>query len=63
MISVAQALEHLFALTDTLEIEDVPLRAAAGRVLAKDVQAQRTQPPFAASSMDGYAMRPRRSRA
>jgi len=57
LIPVATALEHLFALTKTLEVEEVPLRDAAGRVLAQDVTAQRTQPPFAASSMDGYALR------
>lgn len=57
MITVAQALEHLFSLTAPMEIEDIPLRFAAGRVLARDVAALRTQPPFAASSMDGYAMR------
>ncbi|NNE53308.1 MAG: molybdopterin molybdotransferase MoeA, partial [Sulfitobacter sp.] len=39
------------------EVEEVPLRAAAGRVLARDVTAARTQPPFSASSMDGYALR------
>ncbi|QUJ77846.1 molybdopterin molybdotransferase MoeA [Sulfitobacter albidus] len=57
MISVAEALDALFALTHTLETEKVPLRAAAGRTLACDVTARRTQPPFAASSMDGYALR------
>ena len=57
MISVAEALEHLFALVSPLETEYVPLRAAAGRTLSETVQATRTQPPFAASSMDGYALR------
>lgn len=57
MIPVAQALEGLFALTRVMDIEEVPLRHAAGRVLAQEVTAQRTQPPFAASSMDGYALR------
>lgn len=57
MISVAQALEQLFALTRETGVELVPLRAAAGRVLARNVSAARTQPPFAASSMDGYALR------
>ncbi|MCV3272393.1 molybdopterin molybdotransferase MoeA [Roseobacter sinensis] len=57
MISVAEALEHLFALVRPLETETVPLREAAGRVLARDVAATRTQPPFDASSMDGYALR------
>lgn len=57
MISTAQALAHLFDLVDTLPVEQVPLRHAAGRVLAQDVCATRDQPPFAASAMDGYAVR------
>lgn len=57
MIPVAQALDALFALTRVMDVEDVPLREASGRVLASDVTAKRTQPPFAASSMDGYALR------
>ncbi|WP_223424218.1 molybdopterin molybdotransferase MoeA [Tateyamaria pelophila] len=57
MITVAQALEHLFELADALPHETVPLRDAAGRMLAVPVAATRTQPPFAASSMDGYALK------
>lgn len=57
MISVAEALEQLFALVEEVDSEVVPLRNAAGRVLAKDAVAARTQPPFAASAMDGYALR------
>lgn len=57
MISVAEALEQLFALVEEVDSEIVPLRNAAGRVLAKDAVAARTQPPFAASAMDGYALR------
>ncbi|MEM8656095.1 MAG: gephyrin-like molybdotransferase Glp [Pseudomonadota bacterium] len=56
MITVAQALDHLFALADPMPVEHVPLREADGRVLAEPVAARRTQPPFAASSMDGYAL-------
>ena len=56
MIPVAQALDALFALTRTLETEEVPLRLAAGRTLAREVMARRTQPPFPASAMDGYAL-------
>ena len=37
--------------------ETVPLADAAGRVLLKPVRARRDQPPFAASAMDGYAVR------
>ncbi|SPH21644.1 Molybdopterin molybdenumtransferase [Ascidiaceihabitans donghaensis] len=57
MITVTEALDALFALVSPLATEDVPLRHANGRVLARDVAAQRTQPPFAASSMDGYAVK------
>jgi molybdopterin molybdotransferase len=37
--------------------ETVPLAQVAGRVLAAEVKALRTQPPFANSAMDGYAAR------
>jgi molybdopterin molybdotransferase len=57
MISVTEALDNLFALADPLPVETVGLREAAGRVLARSVTATRTQPPFAASSMDGYALK------
>jgi len=56
MISVADALEHLFALARPLEAETVPLLQAHGRVLARDVAATRDQPPFDGSAMDGYAV-------
>ena len=56
MISVEVALAHLFELVDPLEHESVSISQAAGRVLAKDVSAQRDQPPFPASAMDGYAI-------
>jgi molybdopterin molybdotransferase len=39
------------------DTEMVPLEQARGRVLAADITAQRSQPPFAASAMDGYAVR------
>lgn len=57
MISVEEALGQLFDLVAPMGVEHVSLRQAAGRVLARDVMATRTQPPFAASSMDGYALR------
>lgn len=37
--------------------ETLPLANCAGRVLAEDLKALRTQPPFANSAMDGYAVR------
>ena len=56
MITVDEALEKLLALAAPLEVEDVPLRAASGRTLARPVTARRDQPPFSASAMDGYAI-------
>jgi len=57
MISTGEALERLFALTTPLPVEEVGLLDAADRVLARPVTARRDQPPFAASAMDGYAIR------
>ncbi|MGJ8604847.1 MAG: molybdopterin molybdotransferase MoeA [Marivita sp.] len=56
MISVAEALEQLFALARPLAVETVPLLQAHGRMLAQDVAATRDQPPFDGSAMDGYAV-------
>jgi molybdopterin molybdotransferase len=56
MISVEQALARCLALTAILPVQSVPLRKAAGRVLAEPAQARLTQPPFDASAMDGYAL-------
>lgn len=39
------------------EPDMLPLAASFGRVLARDLLALRTHPPFAASAMDGYAVR------
>lgn len=41
------------------DTERVPLERSTGRVLAVDIVARRSQPPFAASAMDGYAVRAR----
>ena len=57
MISVAEALAQILALGAPLPTERIPLRSAAGRVLAAPVVASRDQPPFDASAMDGYAIR------
>jgi len=57
MISVSEALDALFALAAPTQVVEVPLIEAAGRVLASDVAARRNQPPFAASAMDGYAVK------
>ena len=56
MISVEEALGQLFALARPVATELCPLTEASGRVLAIPIAAKLTQPPFAASSMDGYAL-------
>lgn len=57
MISVEAAMDAVLALVTPLQTEEVALRAANGRVLSRPVMARRSQPPFDASSMDGYALR------
>lgn len=57
MITVDEAQALVLGLVSPLEAEQVALDQADGRVLAADVVARRDQPPFAASSMDGYAMK------
>jgi molybdopterin molybdotransferase len=57
MISVAEALEKVLHLVPVLDPETIPLAQAAGRYLISAVEAQRDQPPFSASAMDGYAIR------
>lgn len=51
------ALEQLLGGVSALPAELVPIDACAGRVLAHDLAARLTQPPFAAAAMDGYAIR------
>ena len=58
MISVAEALARVLAsASPPIEAETLAVGAALGRTLASDVHALRTQPPFANSAMDGYALR------
>ncbi|HEY8565254.1 MAG TPA: gephyrin-like molybdotransferase Glp [Beijerinckiaceae bacterium] len=58
LLPVEEALRRVLAgVTEPLGEETVGLADADGRTLARDLAARRTQPPFAASSMDGYAVR------
>ena len=57
LMPVAEALARVLADTAPLGTEDVALGDAAGRVLAVDLTALRTQPPADVSAMDGYAVR------
>lgn len=56
-IKVEEALSRLLAGAVPLHIEQVLLSEAHKRVLAEDLFSKRTQPPFSASAMDGYAVR------
>lgn len=56
MISVAEAHAKVAACIQRLSTEDVPTREALGRVIAEPVASALTQPPFASSAMDGYAI-------
>lgn len=57
LVPVADALERLLDGAVPLASESAPLFEAVDRVLAEPVVALRTQPPFNASAMDGYAVR------
>jgi molybdopterin molybdotransferase len=57
LLSVADALARVLKGVTPLPPEDAPLTDAAGRVLADNVAALRTQPPADLSAMDGYAVR------
>lgn len=57
LLSPDEALRRVLDLVTPMAIKSVPLHQASGRVLAAPVIASRNQPPFAASAMDGYAIR------
>lgn len=57
MLSVADARTRMLDVVAAGAQERVPLEGATGRVLAAPIIATREQPPFRASSMDGYAAR------
>lgn len=58
LLPVAEALARVIAsVREPTGSEEIALGEAGGRTLARDLAALRTQPPFAASSMDGYAVR------
>lgn len=58
LLPVTDARARLLAAVDgPTAMERVAIGEAHGRVLAEDVAALRTQPPFAGSAMDGYAVR------
>lgn len=57
LLPVETALERILDGVEPIAPETVALADAHNRILAEDLIAQRTQPPFPASAMDGYAVR------
>ncbi|MBD1545728.1 gephyrin-like molybdotransferase Glp [Roseibium aggregatum] len=57
LMPVAEALARLLDGVEPRPTEWVALADANGRILSEDLASTRTQPPFAASAMDGYAVR------
>jgi len=57
LLTVEDARGRMLAEIASLPAEAVAIQDAIGRVLAEDVTAVRDQPPFAASAMDGWAVR------
>ncbi len=57
LAGIDEALARVLARVVPLGDEEVALRAAAGRVVARPVRATVDLPPFASSAMDGYAVR------
>ena len=57
MISVEEAVARITSAFSPLAIETADISRAGGRVLAEDVRAKQSQPPYPVSSMDGYALR------
>jgi molybdopterin molybdotransferase len=57
MLTVEEALEAILSRVDVLGTEHVDVLGALGRVLAQPIVSRREIPPWANSSMDGYAVR------
>lgn len=56
LLDVEEARNRLLNGLTRLPAEDVPLAQARARILAGDIIARHTQPPFNAAAMDGYAI-------
>ena len=56
-LSVEEARARMLADAALLGVETVAIGQALGRVLTQTIDATRDQPPFAASAMDGWAIR------
>ena len=57
MLELEEALGRILATVPPVQVEDLPLAEAQGRVLAEPIHSTTDLPPFANSAMDGYAAR------
>ena len=57
LMKVEDALMRLLSDVEPLASERIPLAQGLDRILAENLCADRNQPPFAASAMDGYAVK------
>jgi molybdopterin molybdotransferase len=56
LLNVSEALEKLLNAFSPVEVEEVPLHKAVGRVLSASIASQLDLPLFSNSSMDGFAV-------
>lgn len=56
-LKVSEAQQIIIDAVATMGVESVALAQSLGRVLGEDVRANRDQPPYDVSAMDGYALR------
>jgi molybdopterin molybdotransferase len=57
LLSLDEAQRRILERVTRLEVEDVPLENAAGRVVAEPASSRVDLPPFDSSAMDGFAVR------
>ncbi len=56
-LKVSEAQQIIIDAVSRMDVETVALENSLGRVLAQDIRANRDQPPYDVSAMDGYALR------
>ncbi|MBV6657333.1 MAG: molybdopterin molybdotransferase MoeA [Devosiaceae bacterium] len=56
LLPLEDALRTMLEAAEPFRVSHEPLLSCDGLILAEDVLARRTQPPFAVSAMDGYAV-------
>jgi len=57
LLAVDKAVTRILKGVKPTRVEKITLENCSGRILAADLKSKRHQPPFAASAMDGYAVK------